>query len=70
MNLGQITSLVYCTKCGNHIEIYPSEEDVKCSVCNNCIGLKMREFTKEESKQYDESIFKMFKPTGKNIFDL
>jgi len=27
------------------------------------------EFTKEESKLYDESILNMFKPTGINLFD-
>ena len=30
---------------------------------------EMRSFTKEESKLYEESLNKIFKPTGNNMFD-
>lgn len=29
---------------------------------------EIREFTKEEAKLHEKSIYEMFKPTGKNIF--
>lgn len=40
MNLGQITSLVHCKKCGMPIEIHPNQENVVCKNCNKVINLK------------------------------
>ncbi|MDE7211345.1 MAG: hypothetical protein K2O03_07860 [Lachnospiraceae bacterium] len=33
-------------------------------------GGKMRDFTKDEAKTYQESLKKIYQPTGANIFDL
>lgn len=55
-----------CMTCGNRIVASPE--------CNGCDGeanyLAMRSMTKEESKNYRESLDKLFAPTGDNFFDL
>ena len=33
-------------------------------------GVKMRDFTKDESERYQKSLEKIYKPTGVNILDL
>lgn len=40
INLGQITSLVHCRKCGVGIEINPHQESVICKICNTEINLR------------------------------
>jgi hypothetical protein len=70
MNLGQITSLTQCFKCGNYLEIYPSQENVKCNICDNLIDLRMRDFTKEESEAYQKGLESMSKPTGINFYSI
>lgn len=40
INLGEITSLIHCSKCCIPIEIYPSQKEVVCKNCNNKINLE------------------------------
>lgn len=52
----------FCPVCGKRLSVrkYEVEDD---------FGYYMRDFTEEESKEYNESIDKMFKPTGIRYYD-
>lgn len=41
INLGTLTSLIYCKKCGMPIEIYANQEKTICKNCNTNINLKV-----------------------------
>lgn len=41
INLGALTSLIYCKKCGIPIEIYTNQEKVICENFNTNISLKV-----------------------------
>lgn len=69
MNLGQLTSLIHCNNCGVSIEIYPSQDDINCSVCGANNNLKMRNLTNEEEKSYQEGLEEISTPTGVKLFN-
>ena len=47
-----------------------TKEVIQCIEKVKDVFLKMREMTKEENKAYKKSLKNIFKPTGKNFFDL
>lgn len=41
MNIGEIQSSVHCTRCDMLIEVYPEQEIIECTYCNENIDLKI-----------------------------
>jgi hypothetical protein len=59
-----------CKECAN-CELYQRQKKFEEMKTNGEIFYQdCRPFTKEEAKQYEDSLNKLFKPIGKNIFDL
>lgn len=51
MNLGQLTSLIHCKNCGLPMEIYPSQDSIKCTVCGADNDLKMKNLFTEDKPE-------------------